>query len=214
MDRIAVLSSGGLDSCVLLAEEARTSEVYPIYVQCGLAWEEMERRALERFLRALNNPHVQPVTTLSVPIKAMYGGHWSVSGDKVPGAEEPDSSVYLPGRNILLLSLAAIWCSTHDVSRIAIGSLGGNPFPDASPKFFTDFESALSLGLDHPIEVKADFRNLAKWELIRQFRHLPLEATLTCMAPQGLKHCGQCNKCRERQVAFEKAGVPDLTDYV
>lgn len=213
MERIAVLSSGGLDSCVLLSEEAKTSEVYPIYVRCGLAWEEMERRALERFLQALNNPHVRPVTTLSVSVEAMYGAHWSISGNAVPGAEESDSAVYLPGRNILLLGLAAIWCSTHDVSRIAIGSLGGNPFPDASPKFFSDFASALSLGLNRPIEVKADFRNLAKWEIIRQYRNLPLEATLTCMAPQGLKHCGRCNKCEERRRAFEKAGVRDLTEY-
>jgi 7-cyano-7-deazaguanine synthase len=214
LDRIAVLSSGGLDSCVLLAEEAKTAEVYPIYVRCGLAWEEMEREALGVFLRALNDPHVKAITTLSAPIETMYGGHWSVSGDAVPGAEESDSSVYLPGRNILLIALAAVWCSTHDVSRIAIGSLAGNPFPDATPKFFSDFASALSSGLNHNIEVKAAFRDLRKWELIKQFRHLPLGSTLTCMAPRGLKHCGQCNKCRERQVGFEKAGVSDPADYV
>jgi 7-cyano-7-deazaguanine synthase len=214
LDRIAVLSSGGLDSSVLLVEEAKTAEVYPIYVRCGLAWEEREHEALEAFLRALNHPHLRAVTTLSAPIETMYGGHWSVSGDSVPGAEESDSSVYLPGRNILLVGLAAVWCSTHGVSRIAIGSLAGNPFPDATPKFFSEFASALSSGLDHPIEVKAGFRDLHKWEVIRQFRHLPLESTLTCMAPCGLRHCGQCNKCRERQVGFEKAGVPDPTDYV
>jgi 7-cyano-7-deazaguanine synthase len=213
LDRIAVLSSGGLDSCVLLAEEAKTAEVYPIYVRCGLAWEEMEREALGVFLRALGDPHVKAVTTLSAPIDTMYGNHWSVSGDTVPGAEESDSSVYLPGRNILLIGLAAVWCSTHDVSRIAIGSLAGNPFSDATPKFFSDFASALSSGLNHPIEMKAAFRELRKWELIRQFQHLPLESTLTCMAPRGLRHCGQCNKCRERQVGFAKAGVQDPTDY-
>jgi 7-cyano-7-deazaguanine synthase len=213
LDRIAVLSSGGLDSCVLLAEEAKTAEVYPIYVRCGLAWEEMEREALGVFLRALGDPHVKAVTTLSAPIDTMYGNHWSVSGDTVPGAEESDSSVYLPGRNILLIGLAAVWCSTHDVSRIAIGSLAGNPFSDATPKFFSDFASALSSGLNHPIEVKAAFRELRKWELIRQFQHLPLESTLTCMAPRGLRHCGQCNKCRERQVGFAMAGVQDPTDY-
>jgi len=214
LERIAVLSSGGLDSSVLLAEEAKTSEVYPIYVRCGLAWEEMEREALEVFLRALNHPHVRAVTTLSAPIETMYGGHWSVSGDTVPGAEESDSSVYLPGRNILLIGLTAVWCSTHDVSRIAIGSLAGNPFPDATPKFFGDFAAALSSGLNHLIEVKAGFRDLRKWEVIRQAGHLPLESTLTCMAPRGLRHCGQCNKCRERQVGFEKAGIQDPTDYV
>jgi 7-cyano-7-deazaguanine synthase len=214
LDRIAVLASGGLDSSILLAEEAKTAEVYPIYVRCGLAWEEMEREALDVFLRALNHPRVEPVTTLSAPTGAMYGSHWSVSGGTVPGAEESDSSVYLPGRNILLIGLAAVWCSTHDVSRIAIGSLAGNPFPDATPKFFSDFASALGSGLNHPIEVKAAFRDMRKWEIVRQFKNLPLESTLTCMAPRGLRHCGQCNKCRERQVAFEKAGVRDPTDYV
>ena len=214
LDRIAVLASGGLDSSVLLAEEAKTAEVYPIYVRCGLAWEEMEWEALEAFLRVLNSPRIKPLTTLSAPIETMYGGHWSVSGDSVPGAEESDSSVYLPGRNILLIGLAAVWCSTHEVSRIAIGSLAGNPFPDATPKFFNDFASALGSGLNHPIEVKAAFRDLRKWEIIQRFNHLPLESTLTCMAPRGVRHCGQCNKCRERQVAFEKASVRDPTDYV
>jgi 7-cyano-7-deazaguanine synthase len=214
LDKIAVLSSGGLDSSVLLAEEAKSAEVYPIYVQCGLAWEEMEHEALAAFLRTLNHPRVKPVTTLSAPIETMYGGHWSVSGDSVPDAEESDSSVYLPGRNILLIGLAAVWCSTHDVSRIAIGSLAGNPFPDATPKFFSEFASALGSGLNHPIEVKAGFRDLHKWEIIKRFGHLPLESTLTCMAPRELRHCGQCNKCRERQLGFERAGVPDLTDYV
>jgi 7-cyano-7-deazaguanine synthase len=214
LNRIAILSSGGLDSSVLLAEEAETAEVYPIYVRCGLAWEEAERAALDGFLRVLNHPHVKAVTSLSAPIAAMYGSHWSVSGDTVPGAEESDSSVYLPGRNILLIGLAAVWCSTHDVSRIAIGSLAGNPFPDATPSFFSDFASALSSGLDHLIEVKAAFRRLHKCDIIKQFNHLPLESTLSCMSPRGSKHCGECNKCRERQVGFEKSGVRDRTDYV
>jgi 7-cyano-7-deazaguanine synthase len=214
LDRIAILSSGGLDSSILLAGEAKAAEVYPIYVRCGLPWEEMERKALDVFLRDLNHPHVKAVTTLSAPIGAMYGGHWSVAGDTVPGAEESDSSVYLPGRNILLIGLAAVWCSTHNVSRIAIGSLAGNPFPDATPEFFSDFASVLSSGLNYLIEVKAAFRDLYKCDIIKEFQHLPLESTLTCMAPRGLKHCGQCNKCRERQVGFDKAGVRDPADYV
>lgn len=213
MDRIAILSSGGLDSSVLIVEEVKAAEVYPIYVRCGLAWEEQELAALEAFLRVLNHPLVKPVTTLAAPVGPLYGSHWSVSGETVPGAEESDSSVYLPGRNILLIGLAAVWCSTHDVSRIAIGSLAGNPFPDATPKFFVDFAAALSIGLNHPIEVKAAFRPLHKCDIIKRFKDLPLESTLSCMSPRGSRHCGQCNKCSERQVGFAKAGVRDLTDY-
>ena len=125
----------------------------------------------------------------------------------------PDTSVFLPGRNILLIGLAAVWCSTHNVFRIGIGSLGGNPFPDATPDFFQKFAAALTSGLDHVVEVKATFRELHKSDVIRRFRDLPLELTLTCMAPRDGKHCGQCNKCRERQVAFARSGVVDPTSY-
>ncbi len=214
MNRIAVLASGGLDSSVLVADQARNAEVFPLYVQWGLAWEATEREMLQSFLAALNHPRIMPLTMLSVPIGAIYGDHWSLTGEGVPGLEEPDSAVFLPGRNILLIGLAAVWCSTHDVSRIAIGSLGGNPFPDATPEFFRDFARILSAGLGHQVQVEAPFRDLHKSEIIKRFSSLPLELTLTCMAPKGGKHCGRCNKCGERRLAFQQADVPDRTVYL
>ena len=212
-ERVAVLASGGLDSSALLAELAQTDVVFPIYVQKGLTWEEAEGRALAAFAAALGNANVQPVTTLSVPAQALYGDHWSLSGRGVPEAGTPDNAVFLPGRNILLIGLAAVWCSTHDVSRIAIGSLGGNPFPDATPEFFDGYAKLLSGALEHQVSVLAPYRGLTKAELIRRHGNLPLELTLTCAAPHGDAHCGACNKCGERQEAFEKAGVPDPTQY-
>ena len=80
MDRVAVLASGGLDSSVLLADIARHSIVFPIYVQVGLAWEKEERQALASFLDGLNSPNVRPVTALSLPIQPLYHDHWSVTG--------------------------------------------------------------------------------------------------------------------------------------
>ena len=213
MDRIAVLASGGLDSSVLIADKARNAEIYPIYVQWGLPWEVTERESLEAFLSALKSPHASAPIVISVPIKAVYGDHWSLNGNKVPSADEPDSAVFLPGRNILLIALAAVWCSTHSVSRIAIGSLGGNPFPDATPEFFEKFAGTLSTGLGHKITVEAPYRGLQKSDLIRQFSELPLELTLTCMAPAAGKHCGRCNKCGERRKAFRASGIADHTVY-
>jgi 7-cyano-7-deazaguanine synthase len=213
LDKIAVLASGGLDSAVLLAEEAQHAQVFPIYVECGLAWEKREQRALADFIRALNDPRIAPVTVLAVPTGAMYGNHWSVNGGAVPAADEPDDSVFLPGRNILLIAVAAVWCSTHGVAQVAIGSLGGNPFPDATPVFFAAFASALSAGLGQEIAIRTPFRSIHKDAIISRFNHLPLELTMTCMAPAGDRHCGQCNKCNERRVAFARAGVPDRTAY-
>ncbi len=214
MEKISVLASGGLDSAVLIAKLAADAEVYPIYVRCGFKWEDAELAFLRLFVDALHNPNVKHATILSAPTATLYGDHWSVTGARVPAADEPDENTYLPGRNILLISLAAIWGSTHGVSEIAIGSLGGNPFPDATPEFFESFASSLSLGLGHKVLIKAPLRGFHKEELIKQFKDLPLQLTLTCMAPLGSLHCGQCNKCFERQQAFLKAGVEDRTTYL
>ncbi len=213
MAGVAVLVSGGLDSCVLVAALAKEQTVYPLYIAAGLAWEEEERRAVESFLAAASIPSVQPVEELAVPVTSLYRNHWSVSGEGVPGAETPDEAVFLPGRNILLSSYAAIWCSFRDVHQIAIGSLDDNPFPDASPHFFKSLGDVLGEGLGHPIAVIAPFRALHKHQIIKEYAHLPLELSLSCMAPQGGVHCGDCNKCHERQVAFAEAGVVDKTQY-
>lgn len=211
---VAVLASGGLDSCVLLASKAEETTVTPLYVRHGLIWEEEELKALGTFIKALNHPHVQPIIILSQPIHSIYENHWSITGQNVPSKHDPDSKTYLPGRNILLLSIASIWCSLHKVSRIAIGSLSANPFPDATLDFFREFGKSLSTGLASPISIEAPFCEKNKKEdLIRQFSTLPLELSLSCMSPKKGLHCGECNKCYERQVGFKRAGVKDSTIY-
>ena len=211
------MASGGLDSAVLLADLAREAEVFPVYVEAGLAWEAREKQALSGYLQALDQRNVKPLTLLDMPVRGLYGSHWSTSGEGVPAADAPDRDVYLPGRNVLLLGVTAVWCALHDVHRIAIGSLDDNPFPDATPAFFSDYSRLLSGALAHRIEVVAPYRGRHKHEVIAAFSHLPLELTLTCMAPletgRGLTHCGACNKCFERQQAFLQAGVPDRTPY-
>ena len=51
---IAVLVSGGLDSCVLLAESVKSyRRVWPIYVRQGLVWENTELYWLKKYLKAI-----------------------------------------------------------------------------------------------------------------------------------------------------------------
>ena len=52
----AVLASGGMDSCILLANEAEQGVAYPIYVETGIPWEWAEKRMLQDFIAALDNP--------------------------------------------------------------------------------------------------------------------------------------------------------------
>ena len=134
---LAVLVSGGLDSAVLLGTAQRTHPaVYPLYVRTGLAWETAERQHFEQFLAELPDPTLRPLVTLDVPVADLYGEHWSLTGRGVPGADTPDDAVYLPGRNVLLLSKALLWCHLHAVPTLALAVLEHNPFSDATPAFF------------------------------------------------------------------------------
>jgi 7-cyano-7-deazaguanine synthase len=211
----AVLFSSGLDSAVLAAAEARTCQVHPVYVSAGLAWEGEERAAVDRLLASPAYRALAPVAHLTFTVEDLYPPtHWALRGTP-PGFDTPDEDVYLTGRNIVLLSKAGIHCAQRKLSRIAIGPLAGNPFPDATMEFFGSMARTLSLGLAHAITVAAPFVEMHKSEVIRLGAELgvPFELTLSCMNPRQGLHCGQCSKCRERRDAFHEAGITDPTAY-
>ncbi len=209
-----VLVSGGVESSVLLNEAlSRYESVTPIYVQNHLRWEAVEIFHLKNFVRHLRSPHLKPLKVLDLTMKDMYENHWSITGIKVPGATTRDEAVYLPGRNIVLLSKAGVYCALHDISVIEIGVLKGNPFSDSSKAFFKKMSELLSLGLKKDIVVKAPFQTLKKESVIILGKKLALETTFSCMNPKGYEHCGECNKCIERKKAFFAAGVFDKTKY-
>jgi 7-cyano-7-deazaguanine synthase len=213
---IAVLCSGGLDSAVLLAWAARDRRVLPIYVSAGLSWENDELELVQELLRTPPfAARVAPLARLRVDVSDIYPpGHWALTGTP-PAYDTPDEDVYLAGRNILLLSKAAILCASRRIPRMAIGTLAGNPFPDATPQFFAAIGEAVSLGLDHAMAVEAPFFRMHKEEVVRLGAELgvPFELTLSCMNPAQGRHCGLCSKCRERRDAFAAAGVDDPTPY-
>ena len=215
MMQTAVLISAGLDSAVLAASEARSSRVHPIYVSAGMAWEPEELAALEHLLLSPPFATLAPLARLTFTVRDLYPPtHWALRGEP-PAFDTPDEDVYLTGRNIILLTKAAIYCAQHGIARIALGPLAGNPFPDATPEFFDSMARALSLGLAESIRIDAPFAGKHKTEVIATGLDLgvPLELTLSCMNPSGGLHCGMCSKCRERRDAFNAAGVPDLARY-
>jgi 7-cyano-7-deazaguanine synthase len=213
----AVLLSGGLDSVVLAAHEAGTAVVHPLYVRAGLAWEAGELAVLGRLLAGPPFAgRLAPLVELVLPVTDVYApAHWALRGTP-PAFDTPDEDVYLAGRNVMLLSKAAIYCAQHGVGRIAIGPLAGNPFPDATPAFFDAMRRALSLGLAHELAIEAPFAALHKADVIQLGARLqvPLDLTLSCMNPDEGRHCGACSKCRERRDGFRAAGVEDRTVYV
>jgi 7-cyano-7-deazaguanine synthase len=214
---VGVLFSGGLDSAVLLALEAtRRDRTWPIHVRTGMAWEAAEATVIQTLL---SHPtfagRVQPITTLTVDMRDVYpANHWAVVG-RPPAYDTPDEDVYLEGRNIVLISKAAVLAARLGVETLILGPLAGNPFPDATPAFFEAMARAMSLGLGRPLALEAPFAAMHKEDVIRRGVELrvPLSTTLSCMRPDGERHCGLCSKCRERIEAFRAAGVKDETQY-
>jgi 7-cyano-7-deazaguanine synthase len=239
MNGTAVLLSGGLDSAVLLADEASRGEVQPLYVSVGLAWEAAERAMVSQFLaQARFHGRVRPLVSLSVDMRDVYAAsHWAVEG-RPPAYHTPDDDVYLPGRNIVLLGKAGVYCAAARLERVVLGTLAHNPFPDATPEFRAAMARALSLGLAHDLQIDAPYAGSSKAEVIKRGIELglPLELTLSCMKPgfgkrgsgfgsrgsgpesripnhESPLHCGTCSKCRERHDAFLELGLADPTVY-
>jgi 7-cyano-7-deazaguanine synthase len=211
----AVLLSGGLDSAVLAAFEARRADVQPIYISAGLAWEAQELEALHRLLATPPCASLAPLAHLTFTVRDLYPPtHWALRGEP-PAFDTPDEDVYLTGRNVILLSKASIYCAQQGIGRIALGPLAGNPFPDATPEFFDAMARAMSLGLAHEIRIDAPFAAKEKSDVIKMGVELgvPLDLTLSCMNPREGSHCGTCSKCRERRDAFNEAGIEDPTRY-
>ncbi len=212
-DSVCALVSGGLDSTLLLYQLARRyRKVFPVYVAAGMRWERAETFWLQRWLPRVA-PTAEPLRVTALPMADVYQDHWSVTGRRVPGARTGDAAVYLPGRGLVLLSKAAVFCALHGIGAAAIGTLRANPFPDSTPGFDRSFRETVRRAMGHDLRILRPLSRLSKADVIRRGRGLPLGLTFSCINPKEAAHCGRCNKCAERARGFRGAGVPDPTRY-
>jgi 7-cyano-7-deazaguanine synthase len=202
MKKVCVLASGGFDSSALIADYlSRGWEVHPFYARSGFYWEKAELIWLRKFLRRLKTKKLMPLTVADVPMRWIMKDHWSMSGKGSPTSRAAWDSVYLPGRNLILLSQAGVYAATHGVPVVALGVLRGNPFADSRPKFLKDMQSAINDALRSRLRVEAPYAKLSKSQVAaivaRLAKRFPLELTFSCLRPRGLKACGRCSKCGE-----------------
>ncbi|MBI3616469.1 MAG: 7-cyano-7-deazaguanine synthase [Candidatus Omnitrophica bacterium] len=210
---VGVLTSGGVESAALVAAALKAYErVYPIYIRKGLKWEKAELDSLKEFLRTVESDGLAELTVLDVPVKPIYGNHWSV-GEGTPASHEPDTAVFLPGRNLLLLSLAGLFCGLRRIPVLWLGILKGNPFHDARSGFLKQVEGLLEGSVGASLRIAAPFHELTKAQVIKRSPSLAWGKTFSCLEPIAGRHCGRCQKCAERKAGFKAAGVVDPTRY-
>ena len=168
-----------------------------------------------RFLEAVRTPSLRPLVELEFPVHDIYGEHWSLTGHGTPDEHSADAAVYLPGRNVVLLCKAILWCHLNGVPELATAPLGSNPFPDATDAFYNGMADAVHRSVGGRVRILRPYANgaLTKADVLRRGGWMPLRFTFSCIRPVRKLHCGHCNKCAERIRGFAEAGMVDPTEY-
>ncbi len=213
---VIILVSGGLDSAILLAEEAsKNKKVYPVFIKTGLRYEKAQFLALQKFIRALRNENIQKPVSLHLSVSEIFPkDHWALNGKKIPPLLSPDGSCYLPGWNLLILAPALTFAAQHGISSLKLAHVAHNPYPDGQAGFFAAFEKTAEKAFETKIKIERPYEKLEKSQVLKRGKNFPLQYTLTCINPIRNQHCGKCHKCAERHRGFLQARIIDTTFYV
>lgn len=222
--RAVVLASGGLDSTVTAALAKQDGcELFFL----TLAYGQRHAIEVERARQVAAVLGVANHLVMNLDLRAIGGsaltGPAAVPKDRA-GHERSQSIpiTYVPGRNLIFLSIAAAHAEVVGASLIYFGAniLDYSGYPDCRPEFIRAFEAAVKEGTKagmegRPLHVKAPLLMLTKTEIIQQGLKLqvPFHLTHSCYDPAGDVACGRCDSCVIRREGFAKAGVVDPIAY-
>ena len=229
--RVIVLFSGGQDSSTSLfwaAEHFGPSAILALSVNYGQR-HRVELEAGERVLDVFRETHpdielvhevldVGPILAGTSPLTdhgRAVGTYEGVAA--LPGGLE---DTFVPGRNVLFLTLAANRAYAFGAKAIVTGTaqedFGG--YPDCRRSFIDSMETALDEGLSlrpgvEPIQILTPLMYLSKAESVQMAAGLDgcLEALAfshTCYQGQ-VPPCGSCHACLLRGKGFRAAGLED-----
>lgn len=221
--RVLVLLSGGLDSTVLTAEAVDkfgSANVEAISFNYGQRHERELRSAAFVARRYSLRHRIVVLDSIAPHLKsALVREIGSPDRTKIPEGHYADESMkatVVPGRNLIMLSIAAGIAESQGLKAVLYAAHAGDHpiYPDCRPEFYRAAEEAVKLGSGGGVRLSAPFIEIDKTAVVKlgAALHAPLEHTWSCYNGRQL-HCGKCGTCVERIEAFELAGVKDPTTY-
>lgn len=223
-ERAVVLASGGLDSTVAAAVARRDGHILSLLTINYQQRHAVEVQCAKQVAEVLGaERHI----VMNVDLRAIGGsaltGTLPVPKDRSESERSQEvPNTYVPGRNLIFLSLAAAQAEVLGASAIYFGAnvVDYSGYPDCRPEFIKAVEAVLRVGTKagmtrRHIEIRAPLLQLSKADIIRLGLALkaPLHLTHSCYDPVGPVACGHCDSCLIRKRGFAEAGVVDPIQY-
>ncbi len=210
MNKAVVVFSGGQDSTTCLIKALNEfDEVHAVTFDYGQR-HKLEIEVAKKLAAKLN---VASHKILDVGILNELAIS-SLTRDNIPVSNElneaglPNS--FVPGRNILFLTLAGIYAYQIGANTLITGvcETDFSGYPDCRDEFIQAMQSALAKGMDKPITIQTPLMWLDKaetWALADKYQALDLvrNETLTCYNGIIGDGCGECPSCLLRKKGLE-----------
>ncbi|MFO8057922.1 MAG: 7-cyano-7-deazaguanine synthase QueC, partial [bacterium] len=182
--RAVALISGGMDSAVAaaLAREAG-EDIYALSVDYG----QRHRHELEAAGRVARWLGAAEHKTVSIGLSGIGGSALTDNMDVPKNRQDNDIPVtYVPGRNIIFLSVALSWAEVINARAVVIGAnaVDFSGYPDCTPEFLEAFRKVAGTGTragvqGSPPVINAPLLYMDKAEIVRQGARLGLDFGIT-----------------------------------
>lgn len=208
--RAVVLHSGGLDSSVCLLQ-ALEHDVGVLSL--GIDYGQRHRIELDF---AANQCRKLGVARKVLRIEWDKPQLFIPEERKISEMSSTISPAFLPGRNVVFLTLACAEAAGVGAAEVWIGvnAIDFSGYPDCRPEFVNAFQSMLSLAMPGGPSVITPLLHLTKPEIAREAHRLGLTPgeTWSCYQPRlgqaGVVPCGKCDACILHEHAWKSFDFP------
>lgn len=217
-----VVFSGGIDSVCTAAYLQKKYDVYGITFSYGQKADQ-EIRAAKYFSRILKFKEHRIIDIEFM--KSLYEKTNALTYSGIAIPSKFDYSIVVPIRNAVFLSIASAWAFSKRAELVAYGAHKDDQlYPDCRPKFskvladaFNEGEiDGIKRGLRKKIKIWSPYiGNLSKSNLLAIGHNLlgdEIFKAWSCYSHSKV-HCGRCESCNNRKVAFAHAKMVDKTRY-
>ncbi len=200
-DRTVLLFSGGIDSTITLFILLNQGKEITLITFSFPGQPPMEIESA----KSLANQTLVEHIIIDLP----YTNHVSNIYPNYSTSNNSSDTKFLPGRNILFLSIASIYAYERQIKTIHTGivDLKGQVYPDCSEKFLIRMEKSLNIGLGYPIKIispQLKFNVKDQYSIAKQLNIIDTLKNKTHSCFYNIeKGCKNCPKCRDRKAFFK-----------